>query len=47
MGQRDRSARRNEQLGERYRVAAALPSVHPDNDLLEHLVSLLTISLVV
>ena len=39
MGERELPARREQQLGERYRVAAARPSVHADNDLLEHPVS--------
>jgi hypothetical protein len=34
--ERELPVRRDQQLGERYRVAAALPSVHADNDLLEH-----------
>src|SRR4051812_17098135 len=40
MGERELPLRRDEQLGERDRVASALPSVHPDNDPLEHPVPL-------
>jgi hypothetical protein len=36
MGKRELSVRRDQQLGERYRVTAAFPSVHADNDLPEH-----------
>ena len=36
VGERELPVRRDQQLGERYRIVAASPSVHADNDLLEH-----------
>jgi len=39
MGKRELSIRRDQQPGERYRVAAAFPPVHADNDLPEHPIS--------